>query len=76
MRIDLISAVPDLLRSPLEHSIVKRARQGGFLEVHIHNLRDHSHDKHRKIDDTSFGGGAGMVMQAPSIFECIEGLMA
>jgi tRNA (guanine37-N1)-methyltransferase len=76
MRIDLISAVPDLLGSPLEHSIVKRARQGGFLEVHIHNLRDHSHDKHRKIDDTSFGGGAGMVMQAPPIFECIEGLLA
>lgn len=76
MRIDLISAVPDLLTSPIEHSIVKRARQAGLLDVRIHNLRDYAHDKHRKIDDTPFGGGAGMVMQAPPIFECVETLQA
>ena len=74
MRIDLISAVPDLLRSPLDHSIVKRARDGGYLEVNVHNLRDYTHDRHQKVDDTSYGGGAGMVMQAPPIFECIESL--
>ncbi len=76
MRIDLISAVPDLLRSPLDHSIVKRARDGGYLEVNVHNLRDHTHDRHQKVDDTSYGGGAGMVMQAPPIFECIEALQS
>jgi tRNA (guanine37-N1)-methyltransferase len=74
MRIDLISAVPDLLRSPLDHSIVKRARDGGYLDVNVHNLRDYTHDRHQKVDDTSYGGGAGMVMQAPPIFECIESL--
>jgi tRNA (guanine37-N1)-methyltransferase len=74
MRIDLISAVPDLLRSPLDHSIVKRARDGGYLEVNVHNLRDYTYDRHQKVDDTSYGGGAGMVMQAPPIFECIESL--
>ncbi len=76
MRVDLISAVPDLLRSPLDHSIVKRARDGGYLEVNVHNLRDYTHDRHQKVDDTSYGGGAGMVMQAPPIFECIEALQA
>lgn len=76
MRVDLISAVPDLLRSPLDHSIVKRARDGGYLEVNVHNLRDYTHDRHQKVDDTSYGGGAGMVMQAPPIFECVEALQA
>ncbi len=76
MRVDLISAVPDLLRSPLDHSIVKRARDGGYLEVNVHNLRDYTHDRHQKVDDTSYGGGAGMVMQAPPIFECIEALQS
>jgi tRNA (guanine37-N1)-methyltransferase len=76
MRFDLISAVPDLLRSPLEHSIVKKARDKGLLDVHIHDLRDYSEDKHRKVDDTPYGGGPGMVLTPQPINSCIESLKA
>ena len=65
MRIDIISVLPQLLTGPLDHSIVKRAREKGLLEVHVHDLRDFSQDKHRRVDDYAFGGDAGMVM-------CIE----
>jgi len=65
MRIDIISVLPQLLTGPLDYSIVKRAREKGLLEVHIHDLRDFSRDKHRRVDDYAFGGDAGMVM-------CIE----
>jgi tRNA (guanine37-N1)-methyltransferase len=74
IRFDLISAVPDLLGDPLNHSIVKIAREKGLLEVHIHNLRDFSADRHRKVDDYPYGGGAGMVMTAQPVFDCIEKL--
>lgn len=74
MRFDLISAVPDLLRSPLEHSIVMKARDKGLLDVRIHDLRDYSADKHRKVDDTPYGGGPGMVMTPQPIHACIEAL--
>lgn len=63
MRIDIISAVPELLESPLNHSIVKRARDKGLVEVCVHNLHDYSTDKHRRVDDYAFGFGAGMVLQ-------------
>lgn len=63
MRIDIISAVPELLESPLSHSIVKRARDKGLVSVHVHNLRDYTLDKHRRVDDYAFGFGAGMVLQ-------------
>lgn len=63
MRIDIISAVPELLESPLNHSIIKRAKEKGLVELHIHNIRDYSTDKHRRIDDYAFGFGAGMVLQ-------------
>ncbi|MBT8220533.1 MAG: tRNA (guanosine(37)-N1)-methyltransferase TrmD [Bacteroidia bacterium] len=76
MRIDIISAVPELLRSPLEHSIMKRARDRGLLEVHIHDLRDFGFGKHRQIDDYQYGGGAGMVMMIEPILTCIEKLTA
>lgn len=75
MRIDIISACPELLESPLNHSIVQRAKDKGLVEVHVHNLHDWSTDlKHRKIDDYAFGFGAGMVLQIEPIERCIEHL--
>lgn len=76
MRIDILSAVPDLLQSPFQHSIMKRAADKGLLEVHVHNIRDYSTMKHRQIDDYQFGGGAGMVMMIEPILKCIEQLKA
>lgn len=74
MRIDVISAVPDILESPLRASILKRAQEKGFVEIHIHNLRDYAHDRHQTIDDVPYGGGAGMILKPEPIFECIESL--
>jgi tRNA (guanine37-N1)-methyltransferase len=74
MRIDIISAVPELLESPLNHSIVKRAREKGLVEVHVHNLRDYTLDKHRRVDDYAFGFGAGMVLQIEPIDRIISQL--
>ncbi len=74
IRFDLISAVPDLLESPLNHSIIRIARERGLAETHIHNLRDYSEDKHRKIDDYPYGGGAGMVLIPQPVFSCVESL--
>jgi tRNA (guanine37-N1)-methyltransferase len=74
LRIDIISGVPDLLTSPLETSIVGRAQDKKLVEIHVHDLRDYTTDKHGKIDDYPYGGGAGMVMTAQPIFDCIERL--
>ena len=76
MRIDILSVVPELLESPLNHSIIKRAKEKGIVEIHIHNIRDWSKDKHRKVDDYSFGGDAGLVMAVQPIFDCIESVAA
>lgn len=76
MRFDILTVVPELLESPMSHSILKRARDKGLLEVHLHNLRDHTSDKHRQVDDYQFGGGAGMVMKPEPIAHCIEQLSA
>lgn len=76
IRIDLISAVPGLLSSPLDHSIVKRAKESNYLEVFVHDLRDYTVDKHRKIDDYPYGGSSGMVLSAQPIFDCIRSLKA
>ncbi len=76
MRIDIITAVPELLQSPLEYSIVKRAQDKGFVEIFIHNLRDFALNKYGQIDDYQFGGGAGMVMMIEPIDKCISGLLA
>lgn len=62
MRIDIITVVPDLLDSPFSHSIMKRAKEKGLLEVYVHNLRDHTPYRQAQVDDYQFGGGAGMVM--------------
>jgi tRNA (guanine37-N1)-methyltransferase len=76
MRIDIISCVPNLLESFFAHSILKRAQQGGFVEVILHDIRDYSVNKHRTIDDYAFGGGAGMVLQIEPIARCIRALQA
>ena len=74
MRIDIISVLPELLRSPLEHSIVKRARQKGLVEINFHNLRDYASDQYKSVDDYAFGGGAGMVMMIEPIEKVITQL--
>lgn len=76
MRIDIITVVPDLLDSPFSHSIMKRAQQKGLLEVHVHNLRDHTPYAHAQVDDYQFGGGAGMVMMPEPLVRAIEALQA
>lgn len=75
MRIDIITLLPELLQSPLNCSIVKRAQNKKLVEIFVHDLRDYSSDKrHRRVDDYPFGGGAGMVMQIEPIFKLIEQL--
>ncbi len=76
MRIDIITVLPELLRSPFDHSIMKRAQQKGLLEVVVHDLRPFGLGKHRKVDDYQFGGGAGMVMMIEPMSKCIESLKA
>lgn len=76
MRIDILSAVPELLESPFSHSIMKRAREKGLFEVHVHNLRAYGLGRHKQIDDYQFGGGAGMVMMIEPIVNCIKALKA
>ena len=71
MRIDIISVVPDILKSPFEASILKRAIEKGHVEIHFHDLRDYVTDNYRQIDDYQFGGGAGMVMMIEPIDKCI-----
>jgi tRNA (guanine37-N1)-methyltransferase len=74
MRIDIISVVPQLMSSFFEHSILKRAKDKGIAEVHIHDLRDYTLYKHKQVDDYAYGGGAGMVMMAEPIDRCISQL--
>ncbi|EID75203.1 tRNA (guanosine(37)-N1)-methyltransferase TrmD [Imtechella halotolerans] len=74
MRIDIITVLPELLKSPFEASILKRAIEKGLVEVHFHNLRDYVTDNYRQIDDYQFGGGAGMVMMIEPIDKCISAL--
>jgi len=76
MRIDIITVLPELLKSPFEASILKRAIEANLVEVHFHNLRDYTTDNYKSIDDTQFGGGAGMVMMIEPIDKCISGLKA
>ncbi|MBI2279542.1 MAG: tRNA (guanosine(37)-N1)-methyltransferase TrmD [Bacteroidetes bacterium] len=74
MRIDIITVLPELLESPLNASILKRAQEKGLVELVVHNLRDYSTNKQKSVDDYAFGGGAGMVMQIQPIADCIEKL--
>jgi tRNA (guanine37-N1)-methyltransferase len=74
MRIDIITVLPELLESPLNHSIVKRAKEKGLVEINIINLRDFTTDKYKSVDDYAFGGGAGMVMMIEPVYKAIEKL--
>jgi tRNA (guanine37-N1)-methyltransferase len=74
MRFDILTVVPELLEGPLDHSIVKRAREKGIAEIHVHDIRDWSTDKHRKVDDYPFGGDAGMVLQVQPVHDAIAEL--
>ncbi|MDB4752257.1 tRNA (guanosine(37)-N1)-methyltransferase TrmD [Winogradskyella sp. KYW1333] len=74
MRIDIISVLPELLKSPFEASILKRAIDAKLVEVHFHNLRDYTADNYKSVDDYQFGGGAGMVMMIEPIDKCITAL--
>lgn len=76
MRIDVLTVLPGLLESPFSHSIMKRAQEKGLLEVHVHDIRDYSTDKHKQVDHYQYGGGAGMVMMIEPIARCIEQLKA
>jgi tRNA (guanine37-N1)-methyltransferase len=74
MRIDILTGLPKLLESPLGESILHRAQEKKLVEIVVHNLRDYAHDKHKTIDDSPYGGGAGMVLKPEPIFECAEKL--
>jgi tRNA (guanine37-N1)-methyltransferase len=74
MHIDIITVLPELIQSPFEHSILKRAQQKGLASVNLVNLRDYATNKHKNIDDYCYGGGAGMVMMIEPIANCIEDL--
>ncbi|MCB9201561.1 MAG: tRNA (guanosine(37)-N1)-methyltransferase TrmD [Flavobacteriales bacterium] len=74
MRIDIISVVPELMTSPFDASIVKRAQEKKLVEIHFHNLRDYAKNKYNQIDDYQYGGGSGMVMMIEPISKCINKL--
>lgn len=72
MRIDILTLFPDMFQGPFSESMLKRARDRGLLDIRLHNIRDHAQNKHLKTDDYPFGGGAGLVMMAQPIFDCIR----
>jgi tRNA (guanine37-N1)-methyltransferase len=74
MRIDVVTLFPAMFAGPLDESIVMRARRAGLLELHLHNLRDYAHDRHKTVDDRPFGGGPGMLLKPEPIFEAVEKL--
>ena len=74
MKIDIVTLFPEICRAPLNESIIKRAQEKGIVDVHIHNLRDWTTDKHHVVDDAPFGGGQGMVMKPEPIFAAVEEL--
>ena len=76
MRIDILTLFPEMFTGVFGCSIISRAVKGGYLELHTHDIRDYSTDKHRRVDDYPFGGGAGMVMMVEPIARCIEKLKA
>lgn len=74
MQIDILTLFPDMFRGPFDASIIKRAQDKRIVDIHLHNIRDFTHDKHHVVDDAPYGGGDGMVMKPEPIFEAIEAL--
>jgi len=72
MRIDVLTLFPEMFESPLRHSILKRAQEGGIVNIALTNIRDFATDKYKKVDDKPYGGGPGMVMMAGPVFDCFE----
>src|SRR5256885_277387 len=75
MRFDLITIFPEFFGGPLEHGIVRRAREAGLIDVHVQDLREFTKDRHRTVDDRPFGGGEGMVLKPEPLFEAVETLL-
>lgn len=75
MKFDVMTLFPNMVRSVLDESIIGRAQSGGIIEVECHNIRDYSTDKHRKTDDTPYGGGVGMVMTCQPIYDCYRDIV-
>lgn len=75
MRFDIMTLFPDLCDYVLSESVIGRARKSGKIDVRLHNIRDYSKDKHRRVDDTPYGGGKGMLMMAPPIYDCYEAIL-
>jgi len=76
MRFDILTLFPDMVENVLSQSIIGRAAEAGYIAFHAHNIRDYSHDKHRRVDDTPYGGGKGMLMRPDPVVECHEAVMA
>ena len=74
MRIDILTIFPEMFQGPFDHSIIKRAKAKGLVEIYLHNIRDYAGNKHKKVDDYAFGGGSGMVMMIQPIADCINKL--
>lgn len=75
MRIDIMTLFPEMCETVLNESIIGRARRNELVELHCHNIRDYTNDKHRRVDDAPYGGGMGMVMQADPIYRCYQAIM-
>ncbi len=75
MRFDIMTLFPDLVNTVLGESIIGRAQRSGVIAVHTHNIRDYTEDKHRRVDDTPYGGGKGMLMMAPPIYNCYQAVL-
>lgn len=76
MRIDIITLLPELLESPFQHSIMKRAQEKGLLYVHVHDPREYAEGKHRQMDDYQYGGGAGLVMMVEPLAKCLDDFLS
>jgi tRNA (guanine37-N1)-methyltransferase len=72
MKFEIVTIFPEFFRGPLEHGIIRRAREAGLVEVEVVDLREFTHDRHRTVDDRPFGGGEGMVLKPEPLFECLE----
>ena len=74
MKIDIMTLFPEMINAVMRESIIGRAQKGGYIELHTHQLRDWSRDKHRRVDDTPYGGGMGMLMGPQPIYDCYKSL--